>query len=141
MLPEPVSGSDAVVIPRSLLRAFATGSIAIWMPRAPSMRLRYVTIEREADGVIVEWWHRDALMLTRERLVTALCVEQSEEWVSGRRYLERSNALPSPAEEEGCVDEMGDAPPALRLPLPRRTGSMEVILLPCIDLRRRPVVR
>jgi putative transposase len=38
------------------------------------------------------------------RLVTALCVEQSEEWVSGRRYLEMSNALPSPAEEEVSVD-------------------------------------
>ncbi len=32
------------------------------------------------------------------RLVTALCVEQSEEWVSGRRYL-----------------EMGDLPPTLRM--------------------------
>jgi len=38
------------------------------------------------------------------RLVIALCLEQSEEWVSGRRYLEMSNALPSPAEEEVCVD-------------------------------------
>lgn len=38
------------------------------------------------------------------RLVTALCVEQSEEWVSERRYLEMSNALPSPAEEEVCMD-------------------------------------
>ncbi len=28
------------------------------------------------------------------RLVTALCVEQSEEWVSGRRYLEMSEMLP-----------------------------------------------
>lgn len=28
------------------------------------------------------------------RLVTALCVEQSEEWVSGRCYLDMSNLLP-----------------------------------------------
>ncbi len=34
------------------------------------------------------------------RLVTALCVEQSEEWVSGRRYLEMSDLLAGMAEEE-----------------------------------------
>jgi len=28
------------------------------------------------------------------RLVTALCVEQSEEWVSGKRYLDMSDPLP-----------------------------------------------
>src|SRR4051794_28060816 len=38
------------------------------------------------------------------RLVTALCVEQSEEWVSGRRYLEMSNVFPSMAAE----DVLGD---------------------------------
>ena len=38
------------------------------------------------------------------RLVTALCVEQSEEWVSGRRYLEMSELCPSIATEDGLVD-------------------------------------
>ncbi len=38
------------------------------------------------------------------RLVTVLCVEQSEEWVSGRRYLEMSELCPSIATEEGLVD-------------------------------------
>ena len=38
------------------------------------------------------------------RLVTALCVEQSEEWVSGQRYLEMSEMCPSIAIEEGLVD-------------------------------------
>jgi putative transposase len=33
------------------------------------------------------------------RLVTALCVEQSEEWISGRRYLEMSG-LPSPPHDQ-----------------------------------------
>ncbi len=33
------------------------------------------------------------------RLVTALCVEQSEEWVSGRCYLDMSGLFPSIAEE------------------------------------------
>ncbi len=38
------------------------------------------------------------------RLVTALCVEQSEEWVSGRRSLEMSELCPSIATEDGLVD-------------------------------------
>jgi Transposase, Mutator family len=35
----------------------------------------------------------------RLRLVTALCVEQLEEWVSGRRYLDMSVPLPAVQEE------------------------------------------
>jgi putative transposase len=38
------------------------------------------------------------------RLVTALCVEQSEEWVSGRRYLDLSDLFPGIETEEGLVD-------------------------------------
>jgi len=34
------------------------------------------------------------------RLVTALCVEQSDEWVSGRRYLDLSDLFPSTTKEE-----------------------------------------
>jgi transposase-like protein len=37
------------------------------------------------------------------RLVTALCIEQSEEWVSGRRYLEMSDLLPAMRKEDGLV--------------------------------------
>jgi putative transposase len=35
------------------------------------------------------------------RLVTALCVEQSEEWVSGKRYLDMSESLPN-VQQEGA---------------------------------------
>ncbi len=38
------------------------------------------------------------------RLVTALCVEQSEEWVSGRRYLEMSSLCQAIAREEALAD-------------------------------------
>jgi len=38
------------------------------------------------------------------RLVTALCVEQSEEWVNGRRYLEMGDVLPSIAGKETRTD-------------------------------------
>ncbi len=34
------------------------------------------------------------------RLVTALCVEQSDEWISGRRYLDLSDLFPSTTKEE-----------------------------------------
>ena len=37
------------------------------------------------------------------RLVTALCVEQSEEWVSGRRYLDMVDPLPTRREENIIV--------------------------------------
>ncbi len=40
------------------------------------------------------------------RLVTALCVEQSDEWVSGRCYLDMSDLLPNIAKEEGLVGLM-----------------------------------
>ncbi len=38
------------------------------------------------------------------RLVTALCVEQSEEWVSGRCYLDMTDLLPIVREEKAFVD-------------------------------------
>jgi putative transposase len=38
------------------------------------------------------------------RLVTALCIEQSEEWVSGRRYLEMSELYKGPAKEVVLAD-------------------------------------
>ena len=46
------------------------------------------------------------------RLVTALCVEQSEEWLSGKRYLDMSHLEPTedaaqgktPATEDGEGD-------------------------------------
>ncbi len=37
------------------------------------------------------------------RLVTALCVEQSEEWISGRRYLDMGELVTLPREEESLV--------------------------------------
>jgi putative transposase len=37
------------------------------------------------------------------RLVTALCVEQSEEWVSGRRYLGISDVLPGMRKEDALI--------------------------------------
>jgi putative transposase len=37
------------------------------------------------------------------RLVTALCVEQSEEWLSGRRYLDMGNPAVSPVAPAGAV--------------------------------------
>ena len=46
------------------------------------------------------------------RLVTALCVEQSEEWLSGKRYLDMSHLEPSENAAEGTIpateDEEGD---------------------------------
>ena len=38
------------------------------------------------------------------RLVTALCVEQSEEWVTGRRYLDMRELEERP--NEGCVPKL-----------------------------------
>lgn len=38
------------------------------------------------------------------RLVTALCVERSEEWVSGRRYLDVGELLPRIAKEEELAE-------------------------------------
>ncbi len=38
------------------------------------------------------------------RLVTALCVEQSEEWVSGRRYLDMGALLPIVREQREAAD-------------------------------------
>ena len=46
------------------------------------------------------------------RLVTALCVEQSEEWLSGKRYLDMSHLEPSENAADGTIpateDEEGD---------------------------------
>lgn len=53
------------------------------------------------------------------RLVTALCVEQSEEWIGGRRYLEIGNLFPSSAKGGVFVDEAGGSPPERHLPLPQ----------------------
>ncbi len=39
------------------------------------------------------------------RLVTALAMEQSEEWVSGRRYLDMSERLPGTAQEGAATDQ------------------------------------
>ena len=38
------------------------------------------------------------------RLVTALCVEQSEEWVSGRRYLDMGELEQRPPEEQAAEE-------------------------------------
>ena len=38
------------------------------------------------------------------RLVTALCIEQSEEWVSGQRYLEMTELYQGPAKEVVLAD-------------------------------------
>ena len=38
------------------------------------------------------------------RLVTALCVDQSEEWISGRRYLEMGEPLSGTRKEEVFAD-------------------------------------
>jgi len=40
------------------------------------------------------------------RLVTALCVEQSEEWVTGRRYLDMSELEERPNEEQEAKEVM-----------------------------------
>ena len=46
------------------------------------------------------------------RLVTALCVEQSEEWLSGKRYLDMSHLEPAEHAAQGAIpateDEEGD---------------------------------
>lgn len=47
------------------------------------------------------------------RLVTALCVEQSEEWVSGRRYLETSGLCQAMAREETFADKPQKSRPGL----------------------------
>ena len=57
--------------------------------------------------------NRDACL----RLVTALCLEQSEEWLSGRRYLDLADLLAG----------AGDGP-ATALPPPPRVGTIGHVL-------------
>ena len=45
------------------------------------------------------------------RLATALCVEQSEAWVSGRRYLEMNDRVPVLQQREQGEEEWHGLPP------------------------------
>ncbi len=61
------------------------------------------------------------------RLATALCMEQSEEWLSGRRYLDMDELFVARGEEQPGVAAAGDGRTASLLP-PARPGTIGVAL-------------